>query len=67
MIIPGLIIKLLPGYTGCTQYKAVKEISRKYKIATSTIKYIIHKLIQTGIITYNCSGILINNNALRRN
>lgn len=48
-----LVIKCLADFDGATQYKAVKYISKKKKIATSTIKYILKKLKLAGLINYN--------------
>ncbi len=49
----GLVFKCLFNFNGCTQYKAVKYISKEQNLATSTIKYALKKLREAGVISYN--------------
>jgi DNA-binding MarR family transcriptional regulator len=53
LIYPGFILECLKDFEGKTQYKAVKEISRRHGIATSTIKYVFRKLVSKGLINYD--------------
>ncbi|MBD3312721.1 hypothetical protein GF352_04685 [archaeon] len=53
MIYPGFILNCLVDFIGSTQYRAVKEISRRHDLATSTIKYVFRKLVAQGLIFYD--------------
>lgn len=53
MIYPGFLLERLVDYVGDTQYRAVKEISRRHDLATSTIKYVFRKLVASGYIFYD--------------
>ena len=43
----------LIDFVGCTKYAAIKSLSRRYKLPTSTLKYVINKLIISGFIGYD--------------
>jgi len=43
----------LIDFNGLTKYAAVKSLSRRYKLPTSTLKYVINKLIISGLVSYD--------------
>ncbi len=58
---PGLILKNIHYFEGKTRYQLIKELSRNHKIAKSTIKYNINKLINKGLIKLNEQKLIMNN------
>jgi len=53
VVYPGFILDCLRDFEGLTQYRAVKEISRTYKLPKSTIKYVFRKLVDDGFVIYD--------------
>lgn len=53
VVYPGFVLSHLSDFNGLTKYAAVKFLSRRYKLPTSTLKYVINKLIINGLIGYN--------------
>ncbi len=49
------VIRRLSEVEGLTTYAAVKSISSKEKLATSTVKYVLGKLRRAKVIDYNGS------------
>ncbi len=47
-----LILAHAKDYQGQTQYRIIRDLSRRYKIATSTLKYAFRKLVKEGKIKY---------------
>ncbi len=47
------VLRRLNEVEGLTTYAAVKHISEKEKLATSTVKYVLKKLKLAGLVDYN--------------